>query len=44
MQAQLREALGTRVNLKYSPKGGTITLHYYSDEELNTLVEKLLEQ
>jgi ParB family chromosome partitioning protein len=44
MQAQLREALGTRVNLKYSPKGGTITLHYYSDEELNTLVEKLLDQ
>jgi ParB family chromosome partitioning protein len=44
MQTQLREAFGTRVNLKYSPKGGTITLHYYSDEELNTLVEKLLDQ
>ncbi|MFN2144392.1 MAG: ParB/RepB/Spo0J family partition protein, partial [Anaerolineales bacterium] len=44
MQTQLRDALGTRVSLKYSPKGGTITLHYYSDEELNTLVEKLLDQ
>jgi ParB family chromosome partitioning protein len=44
MQTQLCDYLGTKVNLKYSPKGGTITLHYYSDEELNTLVEKLLDQ
>lgn len=44
MQTELRDYLGTKVNLKYSPKGGTITLHYYSDEELNTLVEKLLDQ
>jgi ParB family chromosome partitioning protein len=44
MQSQLRDTLGTKVNLKYSKKGGTITMHYYSDEELNALVEKLLNQ
>lgn len=44
MQAQLRETLGTKVSLKYSPGGGTIVLHYYSDEELNALVDKLLNQ
>lgn len=44
LQTQLRDWLGTKVNLKYSPKGGTITLHYYSDEELNSLVDKLLNQ
>jgi ParB family chromosome partitioning protein len=44
LQAQLRDWLGTRVSLKYSPKGGTIVLHYYSDEELNSLVERLLNQ
>jgi ParB family chromosome partitioning protein len=44
LQTQLRDWLGTKVNLKYSQKGGTITMHYYSDEELNALVEKLLKQ
>jgi ParB family chromosome partitioning protein len=44
MQAQLRDYLGTKVNLKYSSKGGTVTMHYYSDEELNALVDKLLNQ
>jgi ParB family chromosome partitioning protein len=44
LQTQLRDSLGTKVNLKYSKKGGTITMHYYSDEELNALVEKLLNQ
>jgi ParB family chromosome partitioning protein len=42
LQTQLRDSLGTKVNLKYGKKGGTITMHYYSDEELNALVEKLL--
>ncbi|MEN8240879.1 MAG: ParB/RepB/Spo0J family partition protein [Chloroflexota bacterium] len=44
MQAQLRDYLGTKVNLKYSSKGGTVTIKYYSDEELNALVDKLLKQ
>jgi len=44
MQAQLRDYLCTKVNLRYSGKGGTVTMHYYSDEELNALVDKLLKQ
>ena len=44
MQTQLRDFLGTKVNLKYSSKGGTVTMYYYSDEELNALVDKLLNQ
>lgn len=42
MQAELRDTLGTKVNLKYSRKGGSITLYYYSDEELDNLVNRLL--
>lgn len=41
VEKQLFKSLGTKVNLKYSKKGGTITIYYYSDEELDTLIEKL---
>jgi ParB family chromosome partitioning protein len=37
----LRDKLGTRVSLHPGKKGGTITIHYYSDEELTDLVNKL---
>jgi ParB family chromosome partitioning protein len=42
LQAELRDALGTKVNLKHGAKGGSLTLYYYSDEELDTLVNRLL--
>lgn len=42
LQDQLRDSLGTKVKLNPSSKGGKILLHYYSDEELNALVDKLL--
>ena len=42
LEADLREALGTKVNLRRSGENGTLTLHFYSDEELNALVERLL--
>ncbi len=41
LEADLRAALGTKVSLRRSGDGGTITLHFYSDEELNALVERL---
>lgn len=41
LENELQETLGTRVNLKRSRRGGTITLHFYSDEELETLVSRL---
>jgi len=42
LEERLREELQTEVKLTHSPKGGTITLRFYSDEELNKLVERLI--
>ena len=41
VEKRLRSSLGTKVSLKYSKKGGTVTIFYYSDEELDSLLEKL---
>ena len=37
----LRSKLGTRVAVSRSAKGGRITIEFYSDEELNDIVEKI---
>ncbi|MFA6304262.1 MAG: ParB/RepB/Spo0J family partition protein [Patescibacteria group bacterium] len=37
----LRKALGTKVAINQKGNGGTVTLEYYSAEELNALVAKL---
>lgn len=42
LENRLNDHLGTKVTLAYSPKGGKITIQYYSDEDLNTLIDKLL--
>jgi ParB family chromosome partitioning protein len=42
LEDQLRDHLGTRVNLNHSAKGGTLIIHFYSDEELDELVERIL--
>lgn len=44
IEERLRTSLGTRVNLKHGRKGGTITIHYYSQEELEALIERLAEE
>jgi ParB family chromosome partitioning protein len=44
LQADLRDALGTKVSLKHSRKGGSLTVYYYSDEELDGIVAKLLKK
>lgn len=41
VEKRLRSSLGTKVTLKYGKKGGTVTIFYYSDEELDSLLEKL---
>ena len=41
LEERLRSALGTKVNLRHGKKGGTITIHYYSDEELDGLLGQL---
>lgn len=41
LEEDLQSALGTKVRITRSKKGaGTITVHYYTDEELNTLIDK----
>lgn len=43
LEDSLRESLGTKVILHRGKRGkGTLTIHFYSDEELNTLTERLI--
>ncbi len=42
IEKRLRASLGTKVSLKPRKKGGTLTIHYYSDEEFESLLERLL--
>jgi ParB family chromosome partitioning protein len=41
LEKRLQNSLGTKVALKHGKKGGTVTIYYYSDEELDALLEKL---
>jgi ParB family chromosome partitioning protein len=41
MEAQLRDALGTKVTIATSGKGGRITITWYDDDDLGRLVERL---
>lgn len=42
IEERLCEKLGTRVILKHGQKGGTVTIHYYSEEELSGLLTRLI--
>ena len=42
LEEQLRQRLGTKVTLNQRSKGGTLTIHYYSAEELESLLEMFL--
>jgi ParB family chromosome partitioning protein len=43
LEEELQAALGTKVRLTRGAKGqGTITVHYYSDEEFNTILDRFL--
>jgi ParB family chromosome partitioning protein len=41
VEEDLRQALGTKVSLARSRRGGRIVIEYYSDEELSRLYERL---
>jgi len=43
IEEDLRRALGTKVSLARSRRGGRIVIEYYSDEELGRLYERLTE-
>lgn len=42
IEDRLRDHLGTKVNLFRSRKGGRIVIHFYSEEELSDLYDKLV--
>ncbi len=44
LEQQLQDKLGTRVTLRRSAKGGSIVIRFYSDEELNALVDQILSE
>lgn len=42
LERRLESSLGQEVKIKHGKNGGTVTIRYYSDEELDTLTNKLL--
>lgn len=42
IEDRLRSHLGTKVHLTRRRKGGTISIHFYSEEEFNSLIDKIL--
>ncbi len=41
VREQLRQRLGTKVDIQHGGKGGRIVIHYYSDEELQSVLDYL---
>ncbi|NLG97438.1 MAG: ParB/RepB/Spo0J family partition protein [Chloroflexi bacterium] len=44
MEDQLRRYLGTRIKLRYGKDGGSLTIYYFSDEELNDMIAKIIKK
>ena len=44
LEERLRDRLGTRVSLHHGKKGGSLVIHYYSDEELNAIIAQILKE
>lgn len=42
IEDRLRNSLGTRVDLRHGKHGGSLIIHYYSDEELDHLINQLI--
>ena len=42
VEAQIKDALGTKVKIQYGPRKGKIEIEYYSKDELDRLVEMLI--
>lgn len=42
LENRLRYHFGTKVNLNNGKNGGSLVIFYYSDEELNTIIDKIL--
>jgi ParB family chromosome partitioning protein len=44
IEGKLRSRLGTKVKLNRFTKGGSIVIHFYSDEELESIIEVILRE
>lgn len=44
MEDQLRRYLGTRIKLRYGKDGGSLTIYYFSDEDLNSMIAKIIKE
>jgi ParB family chromosome partitioning protein len=46
LREQFRQSLGTRVDIKPGPngEGGRVVIHYYSDEDLQTIFESIVDE
>jgi ParB family transcriptional regulator, chromosome partitioning protein len=42
LEDRMRRALGTKVNLFRSRKGGKVVIHYYSEEELDSIYRRIV--
>jgi len=42
LEDRIRRSLGTKVNLNPKKSGGTLVIHYYSNEELDAILERIL--
>jgi ParB family chromosome partitioning protein len=42
IEERLRAHLGTRVTVNHGKKGGSLVIYYYSDEELNSVLDSIL--
>jgi ParB family chromosome partitioning protein len=44
LEDRLRSRLGTKVSLKHGKKGGSLVIHYYSDEELESIIAQIMKE
>ena len=42
LEERMRRALGTKVTLSRSKKGGTLVIHFYSEEELDAIYRRII--
>jgi len=42
LEDRIRRSLGTKVNLNPKKSGGTLVIHYFSNEELDAILERIL--
>ncbi len=42
LASRLGDRMGTKVTLRHGKRGGTVTIHYYSDEELDAIIAQIL--